>query len=70
MFEFAIGFAKIVITLVPANFDYKILANLDTDINLLGGLYIMVRGQDNIVKALKWSKFGVYLNEKLQLGIS
>lgn len=62
VFEFLVGVLAIVLLFHSDNFDYsKIKFTLDFNVKLLGGLYIMVRGQDNIVKALKDTKLGVRL---------
>ncbi len=69
LFEFLIGFGAIVMTLYNDGFDYiKLINNPEVDIKLIGGLYIMVRGQDNIVKGLNGTKVGVYLKEKFGIG--
>ncbi|MEO6684793.1 MAG: PIN domain-containing protein [Dyadobacter sp.] len=69
VFEFLVGVVAIIILFKPSNFDFaRINFNLDFNIKLLGGLYIMVRGQDNIVKALKDTKVGLYLKDKFGIG--
>lgn len=68
--EFFVGVAAIILLFQPASFDFSnIDVNLDFGIKLLGGLYIMVRGQDNIVKALRDTKVGLMLKDKYQIGI-
>lgn len=62
VFEFLIGIFSIYILFSNVNFNYdKINFSIDFNIRLIGGLYIMVRGQDNIVKALKNTKIGIKL---------
>ncbi|RZK13635.1 MAG: hypothetical protein EOO43_17625 [Flavobacterium sp.] len=68
MFEFSIGFIAIIMVLYPINFQINEYINLDTDIKILGGLYIMVRGLDNMVKGMQGSKFGVYLSRRWKIG--
>lgn len=69
VFEFLVGALTIIILFLPVKFDYKTIKfTMDFNFKLLGGLYIMVRGQDNIVKALKNYKFGIYLREKFGIG--
>ena len=67
--EFVVGILGIFSLFQSTDFDYsKINFNLDFSIKLIGGLYIMVRGQDNIVKAIKDNKFGLYLKDKFGIG--
>ncbi|GAC1488817.1 MAG: hypothetical protein NVS1B13_17640 [Flavisolibacter sp.] len=69
VFEFLVGVVAIIAIFYPINFDFKALAfNFDFYLKLLGGLYIMVRGQDNIVRALKDTKAGLYLKDKFDIG--
>ncbi len=69
MFEFIIGVLAIIVIFSSNNFDFsKVTFNLDFNIKLLGGLYIMVRGQDNIVRAIKDTKYGLYLKDKFGIG--
>jgi rRNA-processing protein FCF1 len=53
--EILIGFATAASVFYPS-FDYKALDALAL-LRILGGLYIMVRGQDNISKALEGTRF-------------
>lgn len=70
LFEFLAGFITILIALMPSNFDFKtIIVDPELELKILGGLYIMVRGQDNIVKGLKGTKYGIFVQEKLRLGL-
>lgn len=67
--ELAVGVISILTLFQSSHFNYaEIDFNMDFNIKLLGGLYIMVRGQDNILKALKGTKVGTYLNTKWGLG--
>jgi rRNA maturation endonuclease Nob1 len=67
--EFLVGALAIIILFQPDNFDYsKVDFNFEFGLKVLAGLYIMVRGQDNIVKALKDTKIGLYLKEKFNIG--
>lgn len=69
VFEFLVGVVAIVMLFQPTNFNLSTLTfNLDFNIRLLGGLYIMVRGQDNIVKAIKDTKIGLYLKDRYGIG--
>lgn len=69
IFEFLIGVTAIVLLFEPSKFEYnRIIFNMDFSVKLIGGLYIMVRGQDNIVKALKNKKLGIILREKFGIG--
>ena len=42
---------------------------MDFSIKYLGGLYIMVRGQDNIVKGLAKTRTGEILKYKYKIGL-
>ncbi len=69
VFEFLVGVIAIIMLFQPTHFDLSTLNfNLDFNIRLLGGLYIMVRGQDNIVKGLKDTKIGLHLKDKYGIG--
>lgn len=71
VFEFIVGIIAIVSLFYPNNFDYsKINFDLDFNVKLLGGLYIMVRGQDNIVTSVKRKKLGIWLKERFDIGES
>lgn len=65
--EFLIGAISIIILFTAKDFEYdKMNFDIDFFLKLLAGLYIMVRGQDNIVKHQKNTKFGIWL---MQYGI-
>lgn len=69
LFEFLIGAVGIILLFEPTKFNYdNMVFDMDFGIKLLGGLYIMVRGQDNIVKSLKNKKLGIMLKEKYGIG--
>ena len=69
VFEFLVGVVAIISLFIPKDFDFNTIKfNLDFNIKLIGGLYIMVRGQDNIVKALKDKKLGLILKDKFGIG--
>lgn len=69
VFEFFVGVLAIISLFEPRDFDFnKINFNLDFNIKLVGGLYIMVRGQDNIVKAIKDKKIGLLLKDRFGIG--
>ena len=69
IFEFLIGFFGIIMVFQSGDFVLsKIFTNTETDLKLVAGLYIMVRGQDNIVKSLKDTKPGIFLMEKFKVG--
>ncbi len=70
VFEFLVGVVAIITLFSPNDFDFTTINfNLDFNIKLVGGLYIMVRGQDNIVKSQKDKKFGLWLKDKYGIGI-
>lgn len=59
VFEFLVGVFSIILLFNSQKFNYsKIDFTPDFYIKIAAGLYIMVRGQDNIVKAIKDSKLG------------
>ena len=65
IFELLVGMFSIIIVFQPSDFDFsKLILNSEFYIRLLGGLYIMVRGQDNMLYSIRDSKLGVYLKEK------
>lgn len=67
--EFIIGIAVIVYPLSLKNFDYsKVDFNLEFDLKLLGGLYIIVRSIDNIVKSQQDKKIGLWLKDNIGIG--
>lgn len=69
VFEFSVGVIAIIMLFKPIGFNYsEIDFNLDFNIKLLGGLYIMVRGQDNIVRSQKDKKIGLFLKDKFGIG--
>lgn len=63
--EFFIGIASVILIFYP-DFDYS---GLVTDsffiIKIIGGLYIMVRGLDNIYKALEGKKIRLWIDQKI-----
>jgi len=60
--EFIVGVLSIIYIFRNVAFDYyRIQPNLDFTLKILAGLYIMVRGQDNIVKAIKNTSIGIRL---------
>jgi len=62
IFEFSIGVLSIIILFYGSHFDYsEINFSMDFNLKIAAGLYIMVRGQDNMVKAIKDSKLGLKL---------
>lgn len=69
IFEFLIGALSIIILFYSDSFDYsKINFTTDIYLKIAAGLYIMVRGQDNIVKAIKDTKLGLKLR-KYKIGL-
>jgi rRNA maturation endonuclease Nob1 len=67
--EFLVGVIAIIILFQPNGFNIsEIDFNFEFTIKILAGLYIMVRGQDNIIKAIKDTKIGLYLKEKYRIG--
>lgn len=55
-----------VILLFPSNFEYSTIHfNLNFGLKILGSLYIMVRGQDNILKSISGTKLGGIIESKL-----
>ena len=69
IFEFFIGALIIVMLFQAKNFNLSEMnLNIEFGIKVLGGLYIMVRGQDNILKAIGDTKIGLYLKNKFGIG--
>jgi hypothetical protein len=63
--EFIVGVFSIINVFVDKDFDLtKVNYTKNFTMQVIAGLYIMVRGQDNIVKALKNSKVGIWLARK------
>jgi rRNA-processing protein FCF1 len=63
IFEFLVGIIVIILLFIPSEFNLQeVKFNLDFNVKFLGGLYIMVRGQDNIVKSQKGKSLGFWLN--------
>jgi hypothetical protein len=58
VFEFAVGVFMAYYIFLP-DFDYSKLGTLHA-IQVLGGLYVMVRGMDNIGKGIDGTKFSAY----------
>ena len=55
-----------VILLFPSNFEYSTIHfNLNFGLKIFGSLYIMVRGQDNILKSISGTKLGGIIESKL-----
>lgn len=66
--EFLLGVATVVVLFAPS-FDYSnINFNASLSLKLFGALYLMVRGQDNIVKALNGSRLGFWIKDKFSIG--
>jgi rRNA-processing protein FCF1 len=64
IFEFLVGVISIIILFYSDDFDYsKINFTTDVYLKIAAGLYIMVRGQDNIVKAIKDTRLGLTLRK-------
>lgn len=69
IFEIAVGIIAIITLFSPSGFSYSdITFDMNFNLKLLGGLYIMVRGQDNVVKAIKNKKIGLWLKDKIGIG--
>ncbi|MEE6130479.1 PIN domain-containing protein [Chryseobacterium arthrosphaerae] len=69
VFEFLVGVVAIIMLFQPTHFKLSTLNfDLDFNIRILGGLYIMVRGQDNIIKGIKDTKIGLHLKDKYGIG--
>jgi rRNA maturation endonuclease Nob1 len=67
--EFLVGVIAIVVLFQPDKFVFaKVNFNFEFALKILAGLYIMVRGQDNIVKAIKDTKIGLLLKDKYKIG--
>lgn len=69
VFEFVVGFVVAILPISVSKSNEMILSNIDQNFKILGGLYIMVRGQDNIVKAVKGTKFGIFLQQNFKVGL-
>ncbi|MVM31195.1 hypothetical protein GO755_14225 [Spirosoma sp. HMF4905] len=65
IFEFLVGFISVFFVDPHGITCIKVRLDTNLSIKLLGALYIMVRGLDNIVKGLQGRKSGVWLKEKL-----
>lgn len=69
IFEVAVGIIAIISLFVPVDFNYKELTfDLNFNLKLIGGLYIMVRGQDNVLKSIKNKKLGLWIKDKIGIG--
>lgn len=67
--EFLVGVIVIIALFIPSHFTMEeVPYNLDLGIKVSGGLYIMVRGQDNIIKSMKDKKWGIILKERYGIG--
>lgn len=63
--EFLAGFIAVLL-LFPDHFDYsQIDLNMNYGLKLFGSLYIMVRGQDNILKSISGTKIGAFIENKI-----
>lgn len=69
VFEFVVGFTVAILPIFVSKSNAFNLVDLDQNFKILGGLYIMVRGQDNIVKALKGTKLGIFLARNFKVGL-
>jgi hypothetical protein len=70
IFEFLVGVLSIVVIFYSDDFDYsKINFTTDIYLKIAAGLYIMVRGQDNIFRAIKDTSLGLKLR-KYKIGLS
>lgn len=68
--EFGAGLSSIILIFYPS-FDLKELTfDLSFSIKFLGGLYIMVRGIDNMVKGLSTTRTGEILRHKYRIGVN
>lgn len=66
--EFFAGVVTIIILFAP-NFDYsQIDFSVNFGLKIFGALYIMVRGQDNIVRSINGTQLGLWLKEKINIG--
>jgi|GEM_PF-2768017 len=66
--EFILG-AITAIYYLPSWSDYsQIVEHSDTSLKIAGGLYIMVRGQDNIIKGLQGTKLGLQIKTLTGVG--
>jgi len=66
--EFILG-AITAIYYLPFWSDYsQIVEHSDTSLKIAGGLYIMVRGQDNIIKGLQGTKLGLQIKTLTGVG--
>jgi len=67
--EFLVGLASVILIFYPT-FDYNCLSlDFTFSIKFLGGLYIMVRGLDNILKGLAKTRTGEILRYKYGIGL-
>lgn len=66
--EFLAGIATVIILFSP-DFDYNLITfDLSFGLKMFGALYIMVRGQDNIIKSLNGTKQGFWIKDKIGIG--
>ncbi|CAN5631441.1 hypothetical protein BH11BAC3_BH11BAC3_08180 [soil metagenome] len=66
--EFSIGVFSVIINFYPSKFNFTIIP-FDSSffIKVIGGIYIMVRGIDNVMNALNDTKFGILFRNLLSL---
>ncbi|MEO7044936.1 MAG: hypothetical protein ABI091_06480 [Ferruginibacter sp.] len=66
--EFSVGVFSIVILFYPSRFNFNLMP-LDSTffIKIIGGLYIMVRGIDNMMKAIKDTQLGLSIKDLFAL---
>lgn len=67
--EFLVGIATVTTIYLPSFSIENIQVNLSFGIRYIGGIYIMIRGLDNIVKGLSKTKFGILLKVKYGIGL-
>ncbi|GAB3956907.1 hypothetical protein GCM10028805_48100 [Spirosoma harenae] len=65
IFEFLVG---LIISFLVNPSSPEIITDPNLSLKILGGLYIMVRGLDNIVKGLEGRKQGIWLKENWGIG--
>ncbi len=66
--EFSVGVFSIIVIFYPSRFNFdEIPFDSNLFIKIIGGLYIMVRGIDNVMIALKDTRFGIFFRRTLSL---
>jgi len=69
VFELLVGIIVLVAAFLPSHFKIEsVCFTIDLGIKISGGLYIIVRGLDNITKAIKDTPLGIRMRNKYGVG--